>query len=231
MGKDTSRAANTNRSTTVRDAPAWSVRAPTYDGPHVGRRSYVGPRSAPRRQDHDTFEIQTVHVQPRVNRHAPTRPSLVRMSQMPLELDDFRRRLRARRAWPYLALSAAVAACLLCWLAWPVGSTATPTTDPGASADKLEVLSEAADRDQIAVARKLGGAGRRAEANDRADAAGKAGGLLVERPVARAAVSDQLRQGDPAGVEASSVLSPGARVPPSAKRPDPVLLKRPSWSE
>jgi hypothetical protein len=36
---------------------------------------------------------------------------------MPEELDDFRRRLRARRLWPYLILSAAVAVCLVCWLA------------------------------------------------------------------------------------------------------------------
>ncbi|MBN1609125.1 MAG: hypothetical protein JW940_21025 [Polyangiaceae bacterium] len=123
MDKDTSGAAKTNAVTgrevvvAVGSASARSARAPEGDSPPVGRRSYVGPRNAPRRQDHDTFEIQTVHVQPRVNRHAPTRPSLARMSQMPLELDDFRRRLRARRLWPYLVLAAAVAVCLLCWLA------------------------------------------------------------------------------------------------------------------
>lgn len=202
--------------------------AAEHDGTPTGACSYFGPRNAPRRTDHDTFEIQTVHVQPRIDRHAPTRPSLVRVSQVPVVSESFRKRCM----WPYVVVPAVVSALLLCWLAWPARSAVV--TDVSFSETRTGPLSAATPSNHAVFSRESRGVTEPDPAVDRRVPVTKKlarDPVPVKRPAAPASRSRQARPMGRSGTrspqEQSRTAPPRAE---SAGTPAGQLLRLP-WAD
>jgi hypothetical protein len=195
--------------------------------------SYVGPRSAPRRTDHDTFEIQTVHVQPRIDRHAPTRPSLVRVSQLPVEPAQWSGQLRTRR-WPYVVVSAIATAWLLCWYAWPTENAARAARAAGPTAQDEPPRPASTSPGHAAFSREsteAAGPTARQRSKGPSAPAGDTGPQSVARPASPDGQS-RLRRG-PARSSTTAAIAPEQqpREHTPATSADEQLLKRVPWPE
>jgi len=113
--------------------PVSGVQAATHrNGTATRACQYVAPSPPPPRVSHDTVETSRVHVQPRVDRRAWTRPRLQRVSRRAPRFGASKR----RRLYHVLALAGVVALAAAGWVLWhrSVSSAGAPLVSTRAAA-------------------------------------------------------------------------------------------------